>query len=73
MICPKCGHNNEENAGLCIECNYRFEVGHAFNDASNVSFIPINDSKKSKFLRYTFFAIFLLFFIFMILKNILLT
>jgi len=68
MICPKCGHDNVEEAGLCINCNYRFEVGHAFNDASKMTLIPINNSKKSKILRYSFFAIFLVVFIIMILS-----
>lgn len=57
MICPKCGYNNDEESCLCSGCNYRFELGHAFNDPGKMTFIP--QSKSTKTLRIIFFLIFL--------------
>jgi len=34
MICPKCGESNQDSAGECRQCFYKFRVGYGYGDIS---------------------------------------
>ncbi len=69
MICPKCGHENPDDAGQCLNCCYKFRFGYAYKDPQNMMFFASTGSKKNKFSRYLFVALFLLIFVLIILSS----
>jgi len=39
MLCPSCGSENPERAGMCSKCGYKFRLGYAYNDPYMMRFI----------------------------------
>ncbi|MBN1893919.1 hypothetical protein JW906_05470 [bacterium] len=73
MLCPSCGFENPDRAGMCSRCGYKFRLGYAFNDPFMMRFF--NFSKwtggKSKVIKLFFLALavfIILAFIFSIIK-----
>ena len=52
MICPTCGTDNRDNTGQCVQCGYRFRVGHAFSDPGRGLFVDFTG--QAKLVKYGF-------------------
>jgi uncharacterized membrane protein YvbJ len=73
MLCPSCGSENPEKAGMCSRCGYKFRLGYAYNDSYKMRLFDFSRwmTGKRKVVKLFFLALavfIILAFVFSILK-----